>query len=556
MSGGEQGLDVAPETGAVQVVEIVSAATLLDDGKLAERQGQRRLARGCYEQALSLLAGTDAPALAAEAARSIGRTYRDDGDLDAAGEAALLSLAIAEAAGDARGIAHALNLQGSLCQFRGDLDHARALYEQARTVAAQPGDLHLVAMIDQNLGIVSNIRGDLGAALEAYQSALDGYRALGHTEHAGLVLNNMGMLYTDLGRWDEADACLAEASTACETVGNLSAAVMVQVNRAELRIAQEDFAQAKEACDLAFRLGERVEDPRALGEVHKNYGIIFRESHSYRQSDEHLSRAFDLATQTGDLLLLAETAREQAELAWRRQQNQKTLQCLNLAHRTFAQLRARRDLADIRGRMESLETTFLEIVRRWGESIESADQYTQGHCTRVADYACLLAEAAGMDRETLFWFRMGALLHDVGKIVVPAGILNKPGWLTPEERAVMERHPDAGVELLAEVEFPWDIRPMVRHHHERWGGGGYPTGIAGEEIPLSARILCIADVCDALSSERPYRKANSLDKSLEVMSTEMASHFDPELLRLFHDLHQQGKLAEIAGGTQSWALAS
>ena len=127
---------------------------------------------------------------------------------------------------------------------------------------------------------------------------------------------------------------------------------------------------------------------------------------------------------------------------------------------------------------------FLSIVSMWGQSIESADHYTQGHCERVADRACALASAVGFDGGTLLWFRMGALLHDVGKIVVPPEILNKPGPLTPEERAVMERHPEAGVELIDDLEFPWDVRPMVRHHHEAWDGSGYPAHLAGEEIPF------------------------------------------------------------------------
>src|SRR6185369_14976842 len=115
---------------------------------------------------------------------------------------------------------------------------------------------------------------------------------------------------------------------------------------------------------------------------------------------------------------------------------------------------------------------------------------TQGHCERVADLAGALAAKAGLDETSLFWFRIGALLHDVGKLIVPAEVLNKPGMLT-------------------DVQFPWDVAPMVRSHHERWDGGGYPDGLAAESIPLSARILCIADVYDALTTERSYKRAFS-----------------------------------------------
>jgi HD-GYP domain-containing protein (c-di-GMP phosphodiesterase class II) len=132
---------------------------------------------------------------------------------------------------------------------------------------------------------------------------------------------------------------------------------------------------------------------------------------------------------------------------------------------------------------------------------------------------------------------MGALLHDVGKIVVPSSILNKPGRLTKEEWRIMKRHPQAGVDLLREIEFPWDIRPMVRHHHEFWNGGGYPDGLAGEEIPRSARILCLADVFDALTTSRSYRGGMSVERALSIMRADVGKLFDPALFSVFETLH-------------------
>jgi putative nucleotidyltransferase with HDIG domain len=172
-------------------------------------------------------------------------------------------------------------------------------------------------------------------------------------------------------------------------------------------------------------------------------------------------------------------------------------------------------------------------VQRWGDSIESKDHYTQGHCERVADLACALAEAVGIDQKSLFWFRIGALLHDVGKLTIPPEVLNKPGRLTAEEWALVKHHPVAGVQMLADIEFPWDVRPIVESHHERWDGGGYPYGVAGEAIPLTARILCIADVYDALTSERSYKKAVSHEQALEMMRSEVGTQFDPELFAHF-----------------------
>lgn len=181
-------------------------------------------------------------------------------------------------------------------------------------------------------------------------------------------------------------------------------------------------------------------------------------------------------------------------------------------------------------------TALYTVVMQWARTIESKDAYTRGHCERVASYATALARDVGFDGITMFWFRIGALLHDVGKVVVPSEILNKPGRLTDDERAIMERHAAAGADLLSTIEFPWDILPMIRGHHERWDGRGYPDGLAGETIPLSARIICVADVFDALTTDRPYRRGYSREKALEIMAADRDAAFDGALFARFERL--------------------
>jgi putative nucleotidyltransferase with HDIG domain len=147
----------------------------------------------------------------------------------------------------------------------------------------------------------------------------------------------------------------------------------------------------------------------------------------------------------------------------------------------------------------------------------------------------------------MFWFRIGALLHDVGKIEVPTEILTKAGPLTDDERRVMERHASAGADLLRDIEFPWDVLPMIRGHHERWDGTGYPDRLAREEIPMTARILCIADVYDALSSDRPYRPGFSRDEALAIMQREVGTAFDPDLFAPFLKVLMTPGIAARAG---------
>jgi putative nucleotidyltransferase with HDIG domain len=231
----------------------------------------------------------------------------------------------------------------------------------------------------------------------------------------------------------------------------------------------------------------------------------------------------------------AEAQRELALVLRAMGRNREALAALNRAHNLFSMLQATQDQSDTNERLAHLENDFLSLVGYWGESIDEIDRYTRGHCQRVAAYACLMAEQIGVPQHEIVWFRMGALLHDVGKTALPEEILNKPGRLLPEERIIMERHTLLGEELLSQIEFPWDIRPMVRSHHERWDGDGYPDGLAGLDIPVSARILHIADVFDALTTNRSYRARMTADEARDLMRRDSTS-FDPDHFALFEAL--------------------
>jgi len=508
----------------------------IDAAQAAERQGRRAEARSRYEAALRGLDRTTPPGTASALIRWIGRTYMDDGDIAAALDCYRAAFAIARAARDPAAIGHALNLTAIALWRRGHLDRAARLFARARTASRRARDRRLVAMIDQNLGVIANIRGELDLALRRYQASLRTYRRLDDQASLGALLNNLGMLYTDLRRWEDAEQAYDEARRIAARLGDQNAHAMIAVNQTELWIARGELDTARHTCRDALRTARRAGNRRAVAEALKFAGVIHREGGDARAAERALRRAARLADSLEDRLLAAEIARELAELAWRNQRHRQTLHYLNRSYRLFSELHARLELATVRRRIDELEQLFLDIARQWSASIESKDRYTAGHCDRVATLACAIARRAGFDEQTLFWFRLGALLHDVGKIVVPTEILNKPGPLTPEERAIMMRHPDAGVELLAGLEFPWDICPMVRHHHEWWNGTGYPLGLVGEDIPLAARILCIADVYDALTSHRSYRPRLTREQAIETMTRDAGILFDPHLFALFLDI--------------------
>ena len=515
----------------------------IDAARAAERVGQRHLARSHYEEALRSLTRGDELPTATTILRWIAGSHFADANHAAAEDCVMAAIATAEAWGDNLAVGYAVNMLGMFRWQQGDLDEAVRLYNDARERAIRTGDARLAAITAQNLGVIANIRGDFTRALEFYQASLADYRSMGLARDVCIALNNLGMVYTDTERWDEAELSYREAIEVVRDLRDIALRVQIEVNVVEMWVARREFERARAAADAAMELGTQLGDAHIPGDAYRLLGVIERESGDLARAESMLERAAELASVRQDMLLMAETSREQAEVHRRQGRNRETLQALNRAHQLFTQLRARRDLADVDRQTTHLEHEFIDVVRRWGESIEAKDRYTQGHCERVADLACALAARSGFDERTLFWFRIGALLHDVGKLIIPAEVLNKPAKLTDEEWALMRRHPEAGVELLAGIEFPWDVRPLIESHHERWDGRGYPHGLAGDAIPLTARILCLADVFDALTSQRSYKQSMSIADAVEIMRRDIGRAFDPSLFELFELV-----IAERAGG--------
>jgi putative nucleotidyltransferase with HDIG domain len=180
-----------------------------------------------------------------------------------------------------------------------------------------------------------------------------------------------------------------------------------------------------------------------------------------------------------------------------------------------------------RKREQELRASYMATVRALANAVEARDAYTGRHAERVAAYGLELARAAGLalaeDPQTEFGF----LLHDVGKVAVPDAILFKPAPLTDEERILMERHPVIGWEILREIDFLDEAKVVVRHHHERWDGAGYPDGLSGEDIPPAARIFAVADTLDALTTDRPYRPARPFADARAIIAAGVGTQFCP-----------------------------
>jgi putative nucleotidyltransferase with HDIG domain len=221
-------------------------------------------------------------------------------------------------------------------------------------------------------------------------------------------------------------------------------------------------------------------------------------------------------------------------------------------------LEKRRLIEENREYQSTLEQKVEERTRELEESYESTleamitaldfrDNETMGHSRRVVEYAVIVAKTMGIGEPELSWIRRGAILHDVGKIGVPEAILNKPDRLTAAEMAVMKSHPEKGAEILASIRAMRDIVPGVLHHHERFDGMGYPRFLKGENIPLQARIIIIADTFDAMTSTRPYRNALPTQVAVDEIRRCTATQFDPRLADVFVELADRGVIKPIEG---------
>ena len=508
-------------------------AELIEAAQEAERTGAWNRALELYQSVLDEATEESNAVRAAEVLRWIGRVYRLRGDLELAETAYRQSLTVAEANGLTLHIASALNVLAMVDQAHGNIPAAEERYARARSLAVETGDDRLIAMIEQNIATMANIRGETDVALETYANALTRYQALNDDLACAYALNNMGMAHTDRGDWARAAAKFGQALDYARRVGDQEIQGTIHLNAAELYLKSSDLERAREHCGAAFSIFSRLQSKTSLAETYKLYSAIFRAAGQPELAETHLSVIVELARACEDRLLEAEIEQELALLHTSQGRNREALMSLNRAHDIFADFKARNEVLDIDKRLDRIEETYLAVMHAWGESIESKDLYTAGHCGRVADYACMLAEAAGFKGRDLTWLRMGAFLHDIGKTSVPSEVLNKPGRLTDEEFELMKRHTVIGDALISETPFPWDIRPIVRNHHEHWDGTGYPDGMKGQDIPYTARILCVADVFDALTSARSYREALSHEAALEIMDKESGTVLDPALYALF-----------------------
>jgi putative nucleotidyltransferase with HDIG domain len=412
----------------------------------------------------------------------------------------------------------------------GEWESAREYLRRALELGSDSEELR--GLIEQNLGVMANIEGNIPDAIAHYQRALHSFREARNDSLCAAAYHNLGMASADRQMWDEAERYLRSSLEIADSTGDINVRGHVLLNHTEIDLARGRYEDARRHAEQALQIFDQVGALDHKASAYKFLGMLYRETGRPTLAEARLKTALDLATEAGAPLMQAEASRELALLYQTHGRNQDYLRLLNAAHRLFGRLNARRDLVDVGTKVAHLESVYLSIVREWGRSIESTDTYTFGHSERVASYAAIVAQTLGLDDAEVTTVRIGAYLHDLGKVRIPHEILNKPGKLTNEEFDIMKLHPEYGLEMLASVEFPWDIKPIIRSHHEKQNGKGYPDRLRGDEVPLTAQLIGVVDVFDALTTTRSYRAAMDHATALAEMRT-CVDWWRPEVLEGF-----------------------
>jgi HD-GYP domain-containing protein (c-di-GMP phosphodiesterase class II) len=398
----------------------------------------------------------------------------------------------------------------------------------------------LAARIEQNLGIIANIRGDLANARRSYLRSLRRFRQARDQQGCAIAYHNLGMLTADRRQWQKADSYLTAGLKIAIRTGDVPLQASLLLNRSEVEIGlihyERALGDAEQALDIFVQLGNLS----GQADAHRLLGVVFREMGMIDLAEQQLRAAVTSATASKAPLQIAEAHRDVALLLSRQERNLEALAHLDTAHRAYGQLAGVTDDRSVTADVDELEKSYRDIVAKYAQSIESRDTYTDGHSARVASYAVAIAERLGLGRAEVMTVSLAASLCDIGKARVPATILAKPGTLTAEELAIVRMHPIRGLEMLTGTEFPWPVKPIIRSHHEKVDGSGYPDGLAGDAVPLHAQIVGIADVFDALTSARSYQTAAPPAEAAARMR-ELAHWWCPDAFAAF-----SGAIAQIA----------
>ena len=511
----------------------ISPTALLRKGIELDTGGEWNQALICFEEALRASRDRQDGKMVAEVLRRMGHIWSKKGEWE---EALVLyeeSLEISEQDEDLPGKGAALCGIGTVYLEQGEWEKVRKCYGEALRVTRKTRDIKLIAQIFNNLGAMNNILGNWEEAIRYYQKCIPLLEETCNDRGLAEAYHNLGITSVDKGDTGSGDQYFLQSLAKSERIGDVRLSAYSILNRAEIGRLNRDYVMAASLGKKAFMVLKEVDDKLGMAEAYRILGAIERDRGNDTKAEENILVAIDINRRYDNPLGIAESYRELGLTYQRQDRNKDALQALSESFRVFREIKARKSLEDVDREIFALEDLYFQLARSMGESVESKDTYTFGHSNRVANYALALAQTFDIRIEDRKAVLLASFLHDLGKIEVDNRILKKPGKLTEAEFEVIKNHPLWGVEKLSAINFPWDVKPLILHHQERWNGTGYPAGLSGEGIPLGARIISVADFFDALTTDRPYRNALSLEVAFGIIHEETGKILDPHITPVF-----------------------
>lgn len=499
-----------------------------------------------YEKILAICRVTPRAIVKSNAYLQIGQLLCKQGDFDRALGYVQRAIATFRRQGDPLSLCKALRNLGVIYVELGDLEEADFTYAEAVNLAQEAGDRLLYADLVNNMGAIMNMRGNRTKALELYTKSLIIYEKMKEIRKNAYTKNNIGITLAELERFDDAQAYFTDAHAIAQDIKDASLLLIVDINLADLFLKRENFEAAQHHLESAeAQLAESKVVNGHLVETKKLAGMVAARRGDNERALALLTEACELSRELGTQFPEAEVLLERGMLLRAMGKHFEALSDLEASYLIYTRADAQGKRDTVEKVIGSIEILYLQIFDSMAQEVERKDEYTRGHSDRVASLALVLAKECGLGPHMLKTIVAAGLLHDIGKMPVADAILKKAGRLTENEVLQIQKHPAMGVDLLRGKEFPWNFKPLILHHHEKLDGTGYPMGLKGEDIPLGARILSIADVFDALTSDRVYRPAFSAEEALRIMNESSGSSYDSILLRRFGKLVREGKISAI-----------
>ena len=547
--------------------DTASAGAFLEAAKDQRAAGDLEVALRLARRAVEVAATEGNQSLEAEASGFASGLLANDGDLAGAFSYANRSLKLREALRDPVKVASCLNNLGIIYIRVGDYSQALECLKGAYDQLVECGeDPRRLTAIVNNIGIIYMRMGDYERAKASFKDGLELAEASGDANFAVAALVGLGDAHMRCNELDAAVRYLQQGFQACGTPELASTAATALLNLGQAYQRQGHLALAIKTLEQALNASD---EPDAHAEALLAMSGAFTAANDAARATECAEQALALATTSGEKRLMSEAHERLAELSHAHEMVEQALHHYMEYHRLDRELfneqserrmkvlavqfdvdRTRRQSevyrtsmslaqkardaaeAEVRLRTTELEAAQIEVVTRLAMAAEYRDDDTGSHTWRVGRVAALLAEDLGFNAGQVDLYRLAARMHDVGKIGTPDAILLKPGKLSAPEYHAMESHATIGARILSggRSRLLQLAEEMALTHHERWDGRGYPRGLRGASIPMSGRIVAVADVYDALTSRRPYKRAWPPEDALDELQRQSGKHFDPRVV--------------------------